>query len=1074
MEDYYLPGYRSLGRSSAIRLMYASDTANPKAVISTHYSLDPRETATPETTELKVAVGGRLISTHFAGAGGNTRQAYLFDARDGAGRYLQTGAYPYQITLSNWYPVYYATAGYFGGPPLGFIRDISGNPLRAPWDAPLARAFTGRIIINNLTGSHVGAGWNIDGISRLFHSPFQGTVLIEGNGAKRFYSGNIVSTVAGKKWGYSGDGGPASYAALAGPAGICLDDRGNLFVADGSNYRIRRIDPDGVITTVAGNGQRGYSGDGGPARDAALGYPQGVAVDAVGNLYITDVDNNRIRKVSPNGIISAFAGNGDTVFNGDNIPALGAGILVPSGIAVDKAGNVYYSEAGNSRIRKIDSRGIVTTVAGNGQQGFSGDGGPALQASFYAPSMIAIDGTGEIYVADYRNLRVRKIDTDGNIATIAGNGEGTESIYGDGGLATEASLGRPMSLSLDRFGNLYVGIYQNRVRKVDEKGIISTVAGNGIRDSGPDGVPATESSLYGVCGLAIDQLGDLYTSDYSSIRKIEANIPPSGEITLASPPGDHSVLKRLADGTSTLREMEGTTTHFTVMGLQTLRVDANGNTTSYVYDAQDRISRITDPVGHVAFFEYSGDRLSSISDQAGRTTTFAHDAAGNLVTVTGPDGSATQFSYDSEHMLIAKTTPCCTTVYNSDQHGFIESVVSPDGSVREYSPGNSRDFINDLPPGVGAKANPAPATFQEESVYTDPSGYATRMVTDKYGRLLRETDPLGNVTTYIRNDAGLTTRVVHPDGTQQSMVYDARGNLLAGSDAYGNTVSFTYEPDFDKVTSVVDPLGNRTTMTYDQRGNLAALTLANGFSTYMTYDGRGMLSSATNPLEQATFNYDSMGNVSSSMDAGGNTITFTRDSAGNVTAVIGPEGRQTRYAYDQRNRVTGVTDALGQTTTYSYDEQHLTAVTDARGKKTRYEYDDYGYLSKETDPLGYETTYVYGLGGAVRTVSDPKGNATVYEYDAANRLVRKIYPDGSAVRFGYDAMGNLATADNGFSGMSFEYDGNNRLVKVNTQEEFPHFSQAGTSRSWSEGGSGGEGSGLGQRAKISRMPSAMA
>jgi RHS repeat-associated protein len=1034
MEDYELPSFRSLGRPTAVRLVYASDTASPKAAIATNYNLELTETAAaPETTELKVSVAGRLASAHFTGTAGRLRQAYLFDAKDSAGNYLRTGAYPYHIALSNWYPAYYGTARVFGGPAVGLIQDAAGNPLRAPWDRPLTREYSGQVIVNNLTGSHFGAGWNIDGISRLHLSQPQGAVLIEGNGAKRHYAANIISTVAGKGGGYSGDGGPAVDATMDGPAGISIDGRGNLFFADVGNSRIRKVDPDGFITTVAGNGQNACSGDGGPALEAAIGYPQSVAVDVAGNLYIADAQCNRIRKVTPNGHISTFAGNGERPFNGDNIPAIGAGIDAPYGIAVDKAGNVMFTDSGNSRVRKIDSRGIVTTVAGNGEQGFSGDGGPALQAALHGPTMIAIDDGGALYVADFQNYRVRKIDAAGKITTIAGNGENPWTVTGDGGPATEASLGRPMSLALDDSGGLLIGIHENRVRRVDANGIITTVAGNGVRDIGPDGIPATDSSLCSVSGLALDRFGNIYTSDYNNIRKVAANLPASGRVVMASPPGDTSTLTRMADGSYALRDKDGVVTYFDWRGLQTARVDANGNATTCDYDAEDRLSRITDPVGQEVVFQYSGGRLASIADPAGRVTTFAHDAAGNLTAATGPDGTVSGFSYDSNHMLIAKTTPCCTTVYHSDRHGFIDSVVSPDGSVREYSPANSRDFINDLPPGVGTKANPAPATFVREDVYTSPSGSTTRMATDKNGRLLSKIDPFGNVTTYFRNDAGLPTSVDYPNGSRESLVYDARGNLLAGVDASGNTVSFTYEPVFDNVTSVADPSGNSTTMTYDQRGNLAALTLPNGFTTSMTYDGRGLLLSAMSPLGQTAFSYDSKGNALAAVDAGGNATSFTYDPAGNITAVNDPEGRQTRYGYDQRNRVTSVTDALGHTTTFIYDEQNMTAVTDARGKETRYEYNADGYLSKETDPLGYETIFTYGLGGIVRTVTDPKGDSLVYEYDAVNRLVGKTYPDGSSVRFGFDAMGNLATADNGFSGMTFEYDGNNRMIKASTR-----------------------------------------
>src|ERR1051326_5130759 len=249
-----------------------------------------------------------------------------------------------------------------------------------------------------------------------------------------FAQTNAITTVAGNGTaGYSGDGGSATSAQLNAPFSIAVDSAGNIYIAEWSNNRVRKVSTSGTITTFAGTGAGGFGGDGGPATDAALNSPEGVAVDAAGNVYIADAFNNRIRKVDPSGIITTIAGNGNPGYTGDG-PALSAGLNDPSGVAVDKNGNVYVADNSNHRIRKI-SGGTISTIAGTGVGGFSGDGGPATKAQVFNPTHLTIDGAGNLYIADYSNNRVRKIDTSGTITTIAGTTTPTNQggYSGDGG-----------------------------------------------------------------------------------------------------------------------------------------------------------------------------------------------------------------------------------------------------------------------------------------------------------------------------------------------------------------------------------------------------------------------------------------------------------------------------------------------------------------------------------------------------------------------------------------------------------------------------------------------------------------
>ena len=272
--------------------------------------------------------------------------------------------------------------------------------------------------------------------------------------------------------GYSGNGGPAGDAQLMGPRGLAFDPAGNLFIADSGNHVIRRIAAsDGTITTVAGAGSRGFSGDGGPATRARLNTPDGVAFDAAGNLYIADTLNHRIRKVNRAGTIVTVAGNGaiSTVghstggfgFSGDGGPAVYAQLSIPEGVAVDAHGNIYIADTGNDRIRRVDTKGIIRTVAGTGNNPYSGDGGPATRANLYAPVGIAIGPGGSVYFSERYQQTVRMITARGVMVLVAGRG-GSRGGTGDGEYAFRAKLNDPQGIAFGPTGELYIADAGNR------------------------------------------------------------------------------------------------------------------------------------------------------------------------------------------------------------------------------------------------------------------------------------------------------------------------------------------------------------------------------------------------------------------------------------------------------------------------------------------------------------------------------------------------------------------------------------------------------------------------------------
>ena len=346
----------------------------------------------------------------------------------------------------------------------------------------------------------------------------------------------IITLFAGNGTaGYSGDGSAAVAAAFNRPEGIAVDDSGNVYIADAGNNRVRKVNTSGVVTTIAGTGIAGFSGDSGPALNAQLNNPTGVAVDRAMNIYIADYNNARVRVINTSGSITTVAGNGTVGFTGDGGTATTASISKPYDVTTDAAGNLYIADQANQRIRKVSS-GIISTYAGNGTVGYSGDLGPATNASLNTPAGLSVDSNGNLYIADKLNNVVRRVSSAGVISTFAGNG--LAGYGGDHGIAGNSMISAPTGLATDTLGNVYIADKANhRVRVVNANDTVTTFAGNGTLVYGGNGGAATNAGVVLPAHIAVDHMGNMYISDSADnvIRRVSPFVNHAPHFTLSSP-----------------------------------------------------------------------------------------------------------------------------------------------------------------------------------------------------------------------------------------------------------------------------------------------------------------------------------------------------------------------------------------------------------------------------------------------------------------------------------------------------------------------------------------------------------
>jgi|GEM_PF-1795685 len=911
-------------------------------------------------------------------------------------------------------------------------------------------------------GGIMGEGWTLS--AHHFLDLASPNVLFKGDGATIDSLIKIMETVAGNgNIGFGGDGGPAIQASFSYPMGVALDQAGNIFISDTWNHHVRKVDTEGIITTVAGNGFSGYAGDDGPAIDASLSYPWGIAVDSTGNLYIADFGNNCIRRVDTEGIITTVAGNGSSGYGGDDELAIDASLSGPKDVALDEWGNIYIADTDNNRIRKVDPNGIITTVVGDGSGGYDGDGGPAVEASIRNPQGVAVF-EGAIFIGDTFNSRIRRVDTSGIITTVAGNG--TFGFAGDGGPAHNAILNSPTDVVPDKSGNIYIADFSNaRVRKVDTNGNIITVAGNGVQDFVEDGLPATQSPLEDPFSMAFDGAGNLFILDELGARLFRVNasselpisiadylegdnfifaeengqghlISSSGRheatvdlvtgvalrtfeyngdhqlVAISDPFGNRTIIERKADGTPTaIVSPDGLTTtltldaqkhltavtypdagayHFeyTVYGLMTVETEPNGNRFEHQFDADGRLTDVLDQEGGHWHFDRivfeDGDVAAQVTSGEGNQTTYWDhtDSTGRFTsTIIAADDSETQYERSTDGLTVYKWLPCGMSLgfsYDVDPLYKFKYI----GEMVEITP-------SDL----------SKTTLREKSYQdTDSDGYAD---------FFTETVEVNGKTTLLQQ------------------------NILASNKTIkspeGRVVTTTYDPDTLLTTAVSIPGLFDTDYGYDTRGRLTSIT-NNTRQTSFTYNGQGFLGSVTDPENHTTtYAYDPVGRVTGISRPDGSSLGFADDPNGNMTVLTNPADISHLFGYNKVNLSSAYQTPLSGTYAYVYDKDRRLVRTDfPSGYQIQNVYDKNRLIQSQTPEGNINLTYLCGT----KVGSIAKGTESIsYTYDG--KLMTSETLAGTlnqTLSYGYNIDFDLQSFTYGGNTESYAYDDDGLLT----------------------------------------------
>ena len=905
-------------------------------------------------------------------------------------------------------------------------------------------------------GGVIAEGWTLSIHHKLdVQDP---STLHKGNGTSiASYTGAIIDRVAGNAESDSkGDGGPAIDARIDYPQGIAFDAEGNYYIVDTSCGCVRRVDTDGIITTVAGNGTQGCGGEGGLATEAQLYSPLDVTVDGNGNLYILDwgdpetrtCNEDRILKVDRNGILQKLTYYWQPA-DGMGELRSGTDVFMAKDITFDAYGNLYIAYGSwVHRVRKIDPNGILSTIAGIGSSsydgGYSGDGGPAVLAELNDPGAVAVDRFGNIYIADTGNNVVRKVDPGGIITTIAGNG--TRGYSGDRGLATQAQLNQPYDLELDSSGNLYIADIGNRViRFINSQGIIMTVAGGGPYGFSGDGGPAVNAHLNSPQKVTIDPFDNLFIADVSShtIRKVAPISAFHDTFNISD------LIFTGNNGRAYLISSSGT-------HQKTFDIDTGILRYNFEYDDNNDLVKISDPFDNQVIIRRENQVPTAIISADGIATRLTVDPTTNHLTrITYPNGSIYQFDYSPDGLMRFEIEPELNQfehIFSSlgrlkdvfdeaDGHWAFSKTRFENGDIQinsrtaegnlttfrdhifstgEYTsmvtkPGGAVTLFSQTADGLTKEISQSCGMEAEFSYALDPE-YKFKYLTE-----IMQRSPTGLEKTIHREKnyqdisgdevADLITETVTINGKATSLVQDTLTSQKVFISPEGRTVTTLYDPQTLLNVSLQVPGLHATTFSYDARGRIGTITTGTRQTVFgYVDDDKGHKITVTDPEElQTMYEIDTVDQLRLIRRPDGSIIGFDYDNNGNMTMLTNPVDVAHGFGFNTVNRNSSYTAPLSGSYSYIYDrDRRLIQTSFPSGKAIVNDYAD------PSDPADKSRLW------QIRT---PEGNID-FTY-LCGTTVDSITKGRESITYGYD--GKLLTSETlaGTLNQSLAYTHNN-------------------------------------------------
>ncbi|MBT3022617.1 MAG: hypothetical protein KUF77_01450 [Candidatus Thiodiazotropha sp. (ex Lucina aurantia)] len=830
---------------------------------------------------------------------------------------------------------------------------------------------------------------------------------------------------------------------------MAIDEAGNLYIAHRSNNQVVKITPSGAQTIVAGTGDRGFSGDGGLAVDARLDIPSDVELGPNGNIYIADKGNHRIRMVDKNGMISTIAGNGERGFSGDEGAAIDASLESPSAIIISSDGTLYFADTGNHRIRRISVDGMISTFAGNGVGGYSGDGSDAISTSLYFPNGLSFGPNDSVFIVDGRNNRIRKVGRQGIISTVAGNGQ--QGDEGDHGPAIVAQLNNPSAVTVLDNGSFYIADRSNhRIRFVSTEGNITTVAGNGQSGDSGDLGPATKAMLYQPADVLLGDDEKLIISD-SENRRIRAVT-----LTMEGYSGEGFYIPS-EDGKE-LYEFDELGRH-----LRTISTMTGADLFSFQYDANGFVEEIFDGYGNRTTVERGLDgSFEAVVSHDGQRTTVSLDPNGYMTSIINPNDESYQFEYTDSGLLVLMTDPkdnISRKAYDetgrliSDQNAA-EGVYLLDRTPLET--GYEVELTTSLGQVTKYQATMA-ETGEEIRIKTNPDGTTQRRVIDSDGAWARvelvDADGLSAVTNYAtdqrfgwlaRTEGSVNIetpqgRVRQFESNESVVVEDVTDplSLISSTTTYTtNNRNSTLHYDAESlIYTYTTPQGRISQQTVDSQGS-PIIDQLNGLAPiHYVYDTRGRLIELQTGVgvdeRRMTIDYGQSGYISTLTDPLERTYGFTHDDIGQTTELALPDGRTIGYQYDGKGNLKAVIPPgrnahVFEYTPIDYEASYAPPDIGVGMSITRYEYNFDKQLTSVERPDGVTILLDYDTGGRLSTVTLPRG-LFQYGYDTQTGQLNSVTePSGGTLSFTYDGPLILSESWNGeiTGSVSREYDNN--------------------------------------------------